>query len=221
MGSTPNDWPGLFIGRRRWLVLGLAVAAAGIATAAVVTSKAPMVTTTIPAGTRLMGALGQTVSTKENSVGQHVTLRTVEPLQLAGATVPEGIIIRGEVTHSKGGGRIAGAPELTIRFSNLEVDGRSYPISAEPFRVKGKSDATESVAEIAGGAVVGAIVGAVAGSAVKGAVVGAAAGTGVALITKGNQIVLPAGLKLRMRLSEPVSVAYQPEAPKSAGEDKP
>jgi len=212
MVSAAKDWTRLFTGRRRWIVLGLAVAAAGIATAAVVTTKTRTVTATIPAGTRLIGVLNQTVSTKTNSVGQHVSLRTVDPLRLTGATVPKGMILRGEVTHSKGGGRIAGAPELTIRFNRLDVDGRDYPITAEPFRVRGKSDAAESAVEIAGGAIVGAVVGAVAGSAVKGAVVGAAAGTGVALVTKGNQIVLPAGLKLRIRLAEPIAVAYRPEA---------
>jgi hypothetical protein len=37
-------------------------------------------------------------------------------------------------------------------------------------------------------------------------------GTGVAVATKGNQIVLPAGQRIRVRLAEPVAVTYRREA---------
>ena len=129
------------------------------------------------------------------------------------------MIIRGEVTHAKGGGRIAGAPELTIRFREMSVGGSSYPITAEPFRIRGKDDLVESVATIGGGAVVGGIVGAVAGSTVKGAVIGGVLGTGVAVATKGNQIVLPEGQRLRVRLTAPITVTYRPVAETDANKD--
>src|SRR4030095_10165209 len=115
--------------------------------------------------------------------------------------------------HVKGGGRIAGAPELTLRFTELEVDGSRYDIAADPIRMRGKSDAKESAIEIAGGTVAGAVIGAVAGGgsgAAKGAVAGAAVGTAVAVVTKGDQIVLPAGQRMRVRLAKPVTVSYKP-----------
>ncbi|MBI4364962.1 MAG: hypothetical protein HY568_05990, partial [Candidatus Latescibacteria bacterium] len=40
----------------------------------------------------------------------------------------------------------------------------------------------------------------------KGAAVGAVLGTGVAVATKGNQIVLPAGQKLKVTLDTPVAI---------------
>jgi hypothetical protein len=192
-------------------VLGaLIVAAAGIVAAAVVSNSGTR-EGTIPAGTRVVAALQSTISTERNDAGDRIDLITKAPIELAeGGTLPEGAQLEGQVTHSEGGGRIAGAPELTLRFTQLVVNGRSYPITAEPFRVRGKSDAAESAAEIGGGAVVGGIVGAVAGSAVKGAVVGAVLGTGVAVATKGNQIVLPAGQRLRVTISQPVTVTYKP-----------
>jgi hypothetical protein len=158
-----------------------------------------------------VAALQSTVSTKSSDVGQRISLITKAPIQLAeGADLPEGASIQGQVTHSEGGGRIAGAPELTLRFTQLESEGRNYQIVAEPFRVRGKNDAVESVAEIGGGAVVGGVVGAIAGKTVEGAVIGAVLGTGVAVATKGNQIVLPAGTKLRVTIAEPVTVKYKP-----------
>jgi uncharacterized protein YjlB len=44
----------------------------------------------------------------------------------------------------------------------------------------------------------------------RGAVIGAAAGTAVAVATKGNPIVLPAGARLRVELTEPVTVTARP-----------
>lgn len=191
------------------LIAGLIVAGVGIAVATV-TSSSKRHEVTIPQGTSVVGALDRTISTKTSDVGQSVRLRTVSPLDLGDdRVIPGGMWIYGEVTHARGGGRIAGAPELTIRFTRLEAGGEEHRVDIQPFRVRGRDDLKESIAEIAGGTVAGAIVGAVAGDAVKGAVIGAAAGTGVAIATKGNQIVLPAGQRIRIRLLEAVTVSYR------------
>ena len=196
--------------RRARVMIGVAgVAAAAALAATLVARPAGIHTFTLPAGTRLIAALDRTVSTASAGTGQPVSLQTREPLRLNPEfTLPAGVVIRGEVTHAKGGGRIAGAPELTLRFTEMEVAGRSHRIVADPFRVRGKNDALQSVAEIGGGALAGGVIGAVAGDASKGAVIGGIVGTGVAVATKGDQIVLPAGQRLRIRLSEPVTLEY-------------
>jgi hypothetical protein len=204
------------------LVMGLLlVASAGTATA-VIASRHDKKQVTLSEGTTLVGALDHSVSTEKADVGDRVELVRHDPVPLeGGSALPAGVVIRGRVTHVKGGGRIAGAPELTLRFSELEVDGDRYDIDADPIRLRGKSDAKESALEIAGGTVAGAVIGAVAGGgsgAAKGAVVGAAVGTGVAVVTKGNQIVLPAGQRIRIRLTRPVTVTYSVE--ESRGESK-
>ncbi len=204
----------LWSGRTRLLAAILAVAAVGaLAATAATLSSSNAKTATIPAGTRLIGALDRTISTERTDAGASVQMETTTPLRLSDdVIIPAGITIHGEVTHSEGGGRISGAPELTLRFSRLTLEGRDYRIAADPWRVKGKGDTKETIAEIAGGAVVGGVIGAVAGSATKGAVIGGILGTGVAVATKGNQIVLPAGQKLRIRLAEPVTVRYTPQS---------
>jgi hypothetical protein len=201
--------------RSQGLVVGMALAAAGVVTAAVVTKGSSNAKATIPAGTHLIGALNHTITTEHGRVGETFELRTVNPLQVGNGTLPAGMTVHGEVTATEGGGRIAGAPSLTLRFTRLDVDGHEYPLTADPFRVRGHNDAKESIAEIGGGAVVGGVVGAIAGSTLKGAVVGAVLGTGVAVATKGNQIVLPAGQKLSIRIAEPVTVSYRRAAAKS------
>jgi hypothetical protein len=171
---------------------------------------------TIPAGVTLVAALERAISTERSRVGDDITLRTTAPIRLdADEVIPQGVVIRGTVTQAKGGGRVAGAPELALRFTDLEVDGERHAISADPFRVRGQNDAAQSAAAIGGGAVAGGILGRVIGGkggAFKGAVVGAAIGTGVAVATEGDQLVLPAGQKLRIRLSAPVTVTYRPQA---------
>lgn len=205
-------------GTSRRLEKGLAFvligAVAAVAVAAMLMKGGGKLEATIPAGTTIVAALEQTVSTERHSVGDPVSLEAVEPIRVDETTViPAGAVIHGEVTHAEGGGRIAGAPELTLRFTELELDGETFRIEAAPFRVRGKSDAAESAAQIAGGVVAGGIVGGVVGggdNVVKGAAAGAIIGTGVAVATKGDHIVLPAGQKLRIRLSAPATVAYEP-----------
>ena len=114
-------------GGSRILVGILSLAVAGVVAAAVVTKGGRTVEATIPAGTSVVGALDHTISTENSDAGQPVALKTTEPMQLSAGTLPAGAVLHGEVTHVKGGGRIAGAPELTLRFTRLEVNGNDYP----------------------------------------------------------------------------------------------
>ena len=168
----------------------------------------------LAAGTDIVAALQNTVDTGKNHVGDRVTLRTLEDIRVHEVTVvPAGATIHGEITHVYPAGRIAGGAELTIRFTELVMPGgTSYAISAVPIRLEGKGDAKESAIEVGGGAVAGGILGGILGGKddiAKGAVVGAVVGTGVAVATKGDQIVLPAGQKMRVSLRDPVSIETQ------------
>jgi len=188
------------------LVVPLAVVGVGIGGAVLLGGGHEERTVTLPSGTEITGALNHTLSTDQSRVGDAVELQTVGPIWVRDdETIAADVTLRGTVTHVKGGGRIAGAPELGVRFTELVVDGHGYPISAGAFEIKGKSDAKESALEIGGGAVVGGVL-----RGVKGAVVGAAIGTGVAVATTGDQLTLPNGQKLRIRLARPVTVQYRP-----------
>ncbi|MGE5177107.1 MAG: hypothetical protein ACM3JJ_12135 [Hyphomicrobiales bacterium] len=170
---------------------------------------------TVTAGTAMTAALQSTIDTGKNKVGDKVTLRTLEAVRVNEADViPAGATINGEVTHVDPAGRIAGGAELTLRFTELVMpDGKSYAIACEPFRLTGKGDAQESALEIGGGAVAGGVLGGVLGGKgdiAKGAAAGAILGTGVAVATKGKQIVLPAGQKMRIALTEGVTIVTKP-----------
>ena len=170
---------------------------------------------TLTSGTDLVGELQNTIDTGHNKVGDKVALRTVEDVRVNEVTVvPAGATINGEVTHIDPAGRIAGGAELTMRFTELVTpDGKSYPISATPLRLQGKGDAKKSALQVGGGAVAGGILGGILGGKGgigKGAAVGAVVGTGVAVATKGKQIVLPAGQKIKVTLDGPVTIVVKP-----------
>lgn len=166
---------------------------------------------TIASGTSVVTTLQTPVATDRNRVGDAVLLRTVEPIMASDVVVvPAGSSVHGQVTYINDAGRIKGAAALTLRFSEVVTpDGKSYPIVCEPFRLVGKSDGKQSAEVISGGAVGGAIVGGILGGkdgALKGAAAGGIVGTGVALGTKGDQIVLPVGERLRVTLAQPLSI---------------
>ncbi|MEK7349099.1 MAG: hypothetical protein AABZ94_09525 [Candidatus Eisenbacteria bacterium] len=174
-------------------------------------------TETLLSGTTIVAALQNTIDTGKNHVGDKLALRTLENVLVNAMTVvPAGATINGEITHVEGAGRIGGGAELTLRFTELVMpDGKSYAISATPFRLTGKGDTKESVLEVGGGAVAGGIIGGVLGGKddiAKGAVAGAVIGTGVAIATKGDQIVLPAGQKMKVTLDGSVTIQTKPGA---------
>jgi type IV secretion system protein VirB10 len=170
---------------------------------------------TLSAGTEIMTQLQNTVDTGHNKVGDKISLRTIQETRVQEVVVvPAGATINGEVTHIDPAGRVAGGAELTLHFTELVMpDGKSYVISAVPLRLKGKGDAKESALEVGGGAAAGAILGGIVGgkgSVGKGAAAGAVVGTGVAVATKGDQIVLPAGQKVKVSLDSAVTIVVKP-----------
>ena len=170
---------------------------------------------TLAVGTVLEGTLQTTVSSDKSHVGDVVTMRTTEPVSFGGRTVvPVGSSVHGTVTHVQAAGRLKGAAELTVRFTELEVQGARVAITCEPLRRVVKGDGRETAAEIGGAGAVGGVLGGVIGGdkadVLKGAAIGAAVGTGVAAATKGDAIVLAAGKSVTVTLSAPTSLTVGP-----------
>jgi hypothetical protein len=124
-----------------------------------------------------------------------VSTRAVE------VTIPAGTLLTGA--------RVGDQPKLEIAFKKMEIQDRDYDIVADTFRRRGKSETKKDVKRTVGGAVIGGVLGAVTGNTKRGVLIGTAAGATIAVATKGGNIVLPAGQKLRIRLAEPVTVNYR------------
>jgi hypothetical protein len=186
------------------LAAGLVVAGSGMMLAS------PDIT--LPAGTKLTGVLQERISTKDNEAGEPVELRTTESFQVGNATVPDGLVLRGQIAEAKGGGRVSSRAKLSFRITELEAQGRTYQVVTDQFEVRGKSESSNTLKKVVGGAVVGGVVGAVAGDASKGVLIGAAIGTGAAVATDGGNITLAKGQQIAVQLAEPVTISLRTPA---------
>ena len=172
---------------------------------------------TLPAGTEVDVELVDAASSKNSQVGNRVRVRVAKPVEIDGMTlVPAGAIIGGVVTEAVPVKKIGGAASLGLRFDTLELpDGATTGITANLLE-KGKSETGKDAGTIAGATAGGALLGRLLSKNDKtkgtliGAAVGAAAGTGAAAATKGQEVELPAGTPLTLRLEQAISITVRP-----------
>jgi uncharacterized protein YcfJ len=113
------------------------------------------------------------------------------------------------------GGGITGTSTLELDFASVTVNGRPYMVSSESVRESGRQGigANRRTAEMmGGGAALGTLIGAIAGGgtgAAIGAAVGAAAGGTTQVLTKGNQVRVPAETVLNFQLDQPLRLTRQ------------
>ncbi len=121
-------------------------------------------TVTIRSGTMIEGKLDTAITTKVARPGDPVAIRTTEALRIdQWTTLPAGLVLRGEITESRRGGRVRTPPKIAMTFTQLEFDGETYDIATEPFVVRGKSGTSNTLKKVGIGAVAGAVVGGAAG----------------------------------------------------------
>lgn len=147
---------------------------------------------TVPAGTQLSVEFTETLSTKTAKVGDPVRAKLTAPLVVDGRTVaPAGAAVRGSVTYVFSGSQeIGGTPKLAIRFDQLALAGGDSVSIEGDFTQAGKREAGRDAAKIAGGALIGAVIGNQVDDGDKGKVIGGllggAAGAAIAKRTGGD-----------------------------------
>jgi hypothetical protein len=165
---------------------------------------------TIPAGTQLRLRLETSHSSNTSRVEDTVQARLAAPVVVNGRTVlPSNTPSTGHVTVARPWAKVKGRAYLTVRFTEVRVDGDRYAMSTRPWGREARGTKKQDAAKIAVPGAVGAVVGAAIdgkkGAAI-GAGVGAGAGTAVVLSTAGDAVRLPRGSTLLVRLSAPLTV---------------
>jgi hypothetical protein len=167
---------------------------------------------TLPAGTRLQVVLdtgvGSDTSRAEEAVQGHLS----SPVVVHGDTVlAQGTRVGGVVTSAERSGKVKGRAHIAVRFDTITPRGdderyriRTAAVQRTAASTK-KKDAVKVGGGAAGGAIIGAIVGGKKGAAI-GTAVGGGAGTAAVLATRGDEVHLPKGSALTLRLSEPVTI---------------
>lgn len=162
---------------------------------------------TVPSGTELDIRLSQRLSSDTAKVEDRFEGTTLVDLRQNGRVViPAGSVVRGVVTDVKDAGRVERKGSLTLTLDQIRVNGRAYPMRGSVTQAIEAGGYKEDAEKIGAGAAVGAIIGGILGG-VKGAITGILiGGGGVVAATEGQDVELPEGTVLRMRLDSPLTV---------------
>ena len=189
-----------------------ASAATGAPAAAAPASATAVREATLPAGTRLQVVLDTGVGSDTSRVEEAVQGHLASPVVVHGDTVlAQGTRVGGVVTSAERSGKVKGRAHIAVRFDTITPRGdddryriRTAAVQRTAASTK-KKDAVKVGGGAAGGAIIGAIVGGKKGAAI-GTAVGGGAGTAAVLSTRGDEVHLPKGSALTLRLSEPVTI---------------
>jgi hypothetical protein len=167
---------------------------------------------TLPAGTHLPIVLDTTVGSDISKIEQPVHAHLAHAVAVQGKTVlPEGTRLSGVVTDAQRSGKVKGRAHVAVRFDTLVPAGQDdrYRIDTTAVGRTAPSTKKKDALEIGGGAAGGALIGGLIGGG-KGALIGTAAGggagTAVVLSTRGQEIHLPRGATMTLKLVKPVTV---------------
>ena len=165
---------------------------------------------TIPAGTQLRLRLDSSHASNTSRVEDVVQAHLAAPVVVNGRTVlPAETEATGHVTVARPSAKVKGRAYLAVRFTELRPDDDRYRVSTRTWGREApgtkKKDAAKIAVPGALGAVVGAALDGKKGAAI-GAGVGAGAGTAVVLSTAGEEVRLPRGSTMLVRLSAPLTV---------------
>jgi hypothetical protein len=162
----------------------------------------------IPSGTELDVRLEDALSSERSQVEDRFEATTVVDLRENGRVlVPAGSRVRGVVTAVKNAGRFERKGELQLSFDQVTVNGRNYPIRATVTQALESGGYRDDAEKIGTGAAVGAILGGILGG-VRGAITGILiGGGGVVAATEGEDVNLPVGTILRVRLDQNLDVS--------------
>ncbi|MBT4519092.1 MAG: hypothetical protein HOC23_03725 [Halieaceae bacterium] len=168
----------------------------GVATAQTLSQTPASNVRTIPAGTKLVIRMAESIDARRHGAGYKFRGQLEGALVSGGVTVvPRGAILYGTVTSAKKGGRAFGKSELTMEFTDVMVNDQLYPIATEGLAARSGNEGGRTVGRTARAAAIGGLYGG-SSSARKGAKVG----LGASLLTSGSNLNVPAGTLLDTRL---------------------
>lgn len=163
--------------------------------------------TTVPSGAIVRITTSETLSAKQNNVGDSFSGVLSGPLTTTdgGTVFKRGTRVTGTVVAAKGQGRFKGAGDLGIELTSIA----GIPVQTSTFEqvTKGKGKRTAVLA--GGGTGLGAIIGGIAGGgkgALIGGLAGAGAGTAGSAFTGNKNVVIPAESQITFRLTAPLTV---------------
>jgi hypothetical protein len=174
-----------------------------------------MVEKTVPSGTVLKVEMVDSVSSANSKPGESFQAVVTEDILVdSQVAIPAGSAVSGRIVNARGLKKIGGRALLSLEFNAVETPSGEVPIQAAWSR-EGKSETKKDAAIIGGSAAGGALLGRVmnkddeAKGTLVGGLIGGAAGTAIAAGTKGEEIHLPSGTTLTVKLQSPVTTKIE------------
>jgi hypothetical protein len=171
-------------------------------------------TATIPSGTTMDVEFLEAVASNTHREGDTFRVRVASDVREEGhVVIPAGSEIVGMVTESAPvQKKIGGRARLAVAFTDLVLpSGTRVPIDAS-FVQQGRNETGRDAATIGGAAAGGAILGRVLNKGDRskggtiGAIIGAAAGAVIASRTPAEDVMIPRGTVVSLRLDDPVEI---------------
>ena len=171
-------------------------------------NRGPVRGAQIPSGSEVDTRLVTHLDSETAQVEDRVEATTMVDLyQGNDLLVPAGSTLEGYVSSVDRASRTDRKGELTIMFTRLKANGRTYEVRAYPTQALESEGLKGEAERIGAGAGVGAIIGGILGG-LKGAITGILiGGGGVIAATEGKDVELPPGTVLRVRFDTAVPLA--------------
>jgi hypothetical protein len=174
----------------------------GVATAQAMAAAPSQPAVSVPAGTRLVIRMIDTIDSKRHGAGHKFRGQLEGALVVDGVTMaPRGTFLYGTVLAASGSGRAFGKAQLALEFTDIMVDDQLFPIATDALAAQTEGQGKKTVGRTARSAVLGGLIG---GS--SGAKTGAKIGVGASILTSGDSIYIPAGTLLETALRVPLSL---------------
>ena len=167
-----------------WRVSTAPLATLGVLASALVSSE--QTRTTVPAGTRILIRMTDSVDSSKQKTGYRFTA-SLETNLMANDVVaaPRGSTVYGRLANAQSAGRMSGAAELTLELTDITVNGTAYPLVTSTYEVRGPGEGSKTARRVVGGTGLGALVGGIAG--------------GVRARRSGRVLARPPGRQSRLR----------------------
>lgn len=218
---------------RHLLALGVVLLAVSIPAAAQVTQPAPTDQAgsaaptaspapaaanaqprTIPSGTELSIRTNEAIDATSAQVGRTYSAQLAQDLVDQNGTVlaPKGSPAQLAIAAMNSGTAGVGSKKISLALRSITAGNQTYTVQSEPVTESGNRGlgANKRTAEMTGGgAALGTVVGAIAGGG-KGAAIGALAGGGAGataqVLTRGDEVKVPAESVLTFRLDQSITM---------------
>ena len=96
-------------------------------------------TITVPAGTRILIRMVDSVDSSKQKTGYRFTATLETNLQAVDIVVaPRGTTVYGQLASASSAGKMSGSSQLTLELTDIVINGTAYPLLSSTYEVKGK-----------------------------------------------------------------------------------